>query len=51
VSLQDSVRAHFLERKKGGLLMRGLLGVRVLGMGVGSRSLFVMYDRDLEDDH
>jgi len=31
--------------------MKGLLEVRVLGMGVGLLSLCVMYDRDLQDDH
>jgi hypothetical protein len=35
VSLQDSVRVHFLERKKGELLMRVLLGEMGWGMGVG----------------
>jgi hypothetical protein len=30
--------------------MRGLLGVKVLGMGVGLLSLCVMFDRKLEDD-
>jgi len=51
VSLQDSVLVHSPERRKGGLLMRGLLGVRVSGMGVVLLSLFVMYDGQSEDDH
>jgi hypothetical protein len=46
MSLQDSVQVHFLERMKEGLLMRVPLGVRVLGMGVGWLSLYVMYDRE-----
>ena len=45
MSLQDSVRVHSLERRKGGLLMRGLLGVRVVGKRAESLSLCVMYDR------